>query len=83
MATLLYLSSGNPLLEALTDDKSSTKYIKINIKRPSGDKTLLLPRHPTLPEVTVIAVTKSIYNDTDQSLRTPAAQRYSFHTYYS
>lgn len=69
MATLLYLSSGNPILNALTDDKDSNKYIKINIKRPSGDKQLLLPRHPTLPEVTVVAVTKSIYNDTDQQTR--------------
>ena len=87
MAALLYLAPGNPLLQALTDDTSITKHIRIDINRPSGDKTVILPQHPTLPEVTVIAVTKSIYdnNEETRTLRAPHSLKtiLEYYDYYS
>ena len=84
MVVLTYLAPGSPLIDALTND-SNCKYLKIDIKRPSGNKTLLLPEHPTLPDLSVVAITKSIYYDTDLPPHThiPLHSIMKYYDYYN
>ena len=65
MGVVIYLAPGSPLIAALTDDPNR-KYLNVNIKRTSKNKILLLPEHPTLPDSTVIAITKYMYCDMDE-----------------
>jgi hypothetical protein len=60
MPAFLYIADHNPLREVIKSSNLHAPHVTTTITHTTGEYDIILPAHPHLPVVTVIAVTKAI-----------------------